>query len=78
MYGGVLCYHPYLISMLFADLLSLHLVAEREANCGAGQCIFVCLCVTLRNALNTSFSLLVWQSQTLWLCQTTVLMSSLQ
>ena len=22
----VLCYHPYLVSMLFADLLSLHLV----------------------------------------------------
>ena len=26
MYGTVLCYHPYLVSMLFADLLSLHLV----------------------------------------------------
>ena len=26
MYWSVLCYHPYLVSMLFADLLSLHLV----------------------------------------------------
>ena len=26
MYQTVLCYHPYLVSMLFADLLSLHLV----------------------------------------------------
>ena len=26
MYWTVLCYHPYLVSMLFADLLSLHLV----------------------------------------------------
>ena len=26
MYCTVLCYHPYLVSMLFADLLSLHLV----------------------------------------------------
>ena len=25
-YWTVLCYHPYLVSMLFADLLSLHLV----------------------------------------------------
>ena len=25
MYWTVLCYHPYLVSMLFADLLSLHL-----------------------------------------------------
>ena len=25
-YRIVLCYHPYLVSMLFADLLSLHLV----------------------------------------------------
>ena len=23
---AVFCYHPYLVSMLFADLLSLHLV----------------------------------------------------
>ena len=26
MYCTVLCYHPYLVSMLFADLVSLHLV----------------------------------------------------
>ena len=26
MLSSVLCYHPYLVSMLFADLLSLHLV----------------------------------------------------
>ena len=26
MYWTILCYHPYLVSMLFADLLSLHLV----------------------------------------------------
>ena len=26
MYWTVLCYHPYLVSLLFADLLSLHLV----------------------------------------------------
>ena len=26
MYWTVLCYHPYFVSMLFADLLSLHLV----------------------------------------------------
>ena len=25
-YSTVLCYYPYLVSMLFADLLSLHLV----------------------------------------------------
>ena len=25
-YLTVLCYHPYLVSMLFADLLSIHLV----------------------------------------------------
>jgi len=25
-YLTVLCYHPYLVSMLFADLLPLHLV----------------------------------------------------
>jgi len=26
LYTELLCYHPYLVSMLFADLLSLHLV----------------------------------------------------
>ena len=26
MYWTILCYHPYLVSLLFADLLSLHLV----------------------------------------------------
>jgi len=26
LYWTVLCYHPYLVSLLFADLLSLHLV----------------------------------------------------
>ena len=26
MYRTVLCYHPYLVSILFDDLLSLHLV----------------------------------------------------
>jgi len=25
-YWTVLCYHPYLVCMLFADLLSLHLI----------------------------------------------------
>ena len=25
-YSAVLCYHPYLVSLLFADLLSLHVV----------------------------------------------------
>jgi len=26
LYTELLCYHPYLVSMLFADLLSLHLI----------------------------------------------------
>ena len=26
MYTELFCYHPYLVSMLFADVLSLHLV----------------------------------------------------
>jgi len=47
-YWTVLCYHPYLVPMLFADLLSLHLVTLFFYSCDGFSLITIMKCALLK------------------------------
>ena len=63
MYWTVLCYHPYLVSMLFAELLSLHLVTFLFLFMSLFLAVDACLIMSWSFPSLASYAVLAEESQ---------------